>query len=84
MLSLLWVFPALGALWIIGPDCARWFRAENARAGLRAVAFEHWIALLVLALHPAFVWLARHYRKTEPFRTLPPEDAEPPDPGGGN
>jgi hypothetical protein len=70
---MLWFFPSLGALWIIGSDCAKWFGTPSILDGLRAVAFEQWIALAVLALHPVFAVLARHYRKTEPFKIIEPD-----------
>lgn len=52
-LSILWVFPSLGAAWIV-------VRAEPASAGVQAFSdrpVEYWISWLILVLHPMFVWL---------------------------
>jgi len=76
MLSILWVFPSLGALFIIGSDFTRWFQVSSVLAGLRAVALEEWIALGVLLLHLAFVWLALRYRRHEALREVSAEAPE--------
>ena len=84
VLAVLWIFPSLGALWIIASDCARWFLASSFLDGLRAVTFEQWIALPVLALHPVFVQLASHYRKTEPFKPVAQEPESESESSRGN
>ena len=66
--SVIWVFPTIGAAWIVAPDVQHWFSAESVLGGLRAVAFEQWIALVILAAHPVFAGLAWHYHRTEPLR----------------
>ena len=69
-LSVLWIFPSLGALciWIAGGDGR--MRAEGWAAKLQAVTFEQWIAALVLLAQPTFVWLAIRYRRTEKFKEV--------------
>jgi hypothetical protein len=66
--SLLWIFPSTGALFILVPGFRNWFQAGSLLEGLRAVAFEQWIALIVLLAHLVFVGLAWRYRRTEPLR----------------
>ena len=66
--SLLWIFPSAGALFILVPGFHDWFQAGSLLEGLRAVAFEQWIALIILLTHLVFAVLAWHYRRTEPLR----------------
>ena len=68
ILSVIWVFPSFGAGWIVAPDLLRWFRAESFLEGLRAVAFEQWIAIVILLAHVVFAGLAWHYYRTEPLK----------------
>ena len=70
VLALLWAFPSVGALCILIPGLWNWGQAPGWRAVLRDVAFEHWIALGVLLLHPVFVLLAMRFRKTEQPREI--------------
>jgi len=65
VLTLFWMFPSLGALVIIGRDFARWFREPTLLAGFRAVAFEEWVGLGILAIHVIFGTLAMHFRRNE-------------------
>lgn len=78
VLSLLWFFPTGGAVVILWMGIARARRTACWDELLGGIGFEHWIALGVLAAHGAFFWLARHYRRTEPFREAPVEAAELP------
>src|SRR5690349_8335317 len=73
-LSVLWIFPSLGALVIRSLKFDVWRQAESWRTLLSATRFEQWIALLVLVLHPLFVGLGRHYRKNEVPQPLPPSE----------
>jgi hypothetical protein len=68
LVSLLWVFPSAGALFILAPGFRNWSQAHSLAQGLRGVAFEQWIALLILLAHLVFAGLAWHYRRTEPLR----------------
>lgn len=89
MLSVLWAFPSLGALLILGLGWKDWRAAGSVGELLAAVRFEHWIALLLLGLHPVFIGLARHHRRAEVPVPLPPEEesddegADPGSPPGG-
>ena len=54
MLSVLWFFPSIGAVWIL---CAR-------RDNPRGIPIEHWVALALLAAHLMLIMLAlrNHFR----------------------
>ena len=54
-LTLLWIFPSLGAGWIIGSNRA-WLHAVGALAKVNAVRFEQWIAFGLLLAHAWFAW----------------------------
>jgi hypothetical protein len=54
-LTLLWLFPSVGALLLLVHDAA-WWRAGGFLAGLGAVRLEQWIAIGLLALHGWFAW----------------------------
>lgn len=59
MLSILWVFPSIGAFWIL-------FRQPEWKSGgFGAVTIEQWVAVAVLVAHVHFVWLAWLFRRTE-------------------
>lgn len=76
VLSILWVFPTGGAVWILVHD-ARWSRAASIREGVRGVALEQWIALGLLLLHILFIVLAFRLRRTEqPREVAVDEDAD--------
>jgi hypothetical protein len=66
MLALLWIFPSGGALLILGMDCPNWFRAPNAMEGLASVAFQSWIALVLLLSHGVFLVKARPFGSSNP------------------
>ncbi len=65
VLSILWVFPSIGAGWLIGADFRSWLAAKSVMAALSAVKFEQWLALLLLCLHLVFVILALRFRSRE-------------------
>ena len=54
MLSVLWVFPSIGAVWIL---CAR-------RDNPRGIPIENWVAFALLAAHLMLIMLAlqNHFR----------------------
>jgi len=62
-LSLLWIFPSLGALWIIAPALKNWKTAPTFGDSVRLIRLEEWLALLLLAAHVGFVFLAWRNRK---------------------
>lgn len=73
MLSILWLFPSMGAVLILVMTEARWWVAGSFFARLSAVTFEQWIAVVILTAHPAFMWLAWRFRRTEPWKEIEPE-----------
>ena len=68
LVSLLWIFPSAGASFILASGFRNWSQVESLGERLRAVAFEQWIALLILLAHLVFVGLAWYFRRTEPLR----------------
>ena len=68
IVSILWVFPSFGASFILAPGFRNWFQADSFVEGLRTVAFDQWIALIILLAHLVFVGLAWYFRRTEPLR----------------
>ena len=74
VLSVLWIFPSLGALLILVLGAGAWVQAESFRDGLSATRFEQWVALLILLMHLTFHGLARYYGKNEQPREVPPDD----------
>lgn len=59
MLSLLWVFPSVGACWILFSDRA-WMRE-----GIGAVKLEQWVGVGLLLAHVMFLWLRFTFRRSE-------------------
>ena len=70
MLTVLWVFPSLGAAWMIGSDVRSWFGAASVLAALGMIRLEQWIGVAILVAHGAFGWLAWHYRRHEPLQEI--------------
>ena len=73
VLSILWLFPSAGALWILARN-PPWSGALGWREILAAVALEQWIALGLLLLHGIFVGLALRFHLREEPKELPPEE----------
>ncbi len=65
VLSICWILPSLGAVWILFGNGARWFHASTVREGLQSVMFEQWIALGLLCLQLIFVLLALGFRRRD-------------------
>ena len=63
VLSLVWCFPSLGALWLLGTGIKQWSFRDGLLPGLTHVRIEEWIALLLLALHA--VWLLKWRQSTK-------------------
>lgn len=76
VLAWLWIFPSLGAVWILLTSGTEWRHAGGWLDGLRAVRFEQWIAVGMLLLHGFFLVMARRLRRTEPFLEAPPDDED--------
>lgn len=63
VLTVLWMFPTFGALWIIGYGGQPWLRAGSVVEGFSRVSFEEWVAVALLVVHGAFVRWALKYRR---------------------
>ncbi|HXJ61428.1 MAG TPA: hypothetical protein VNU68_32705 [Verrucomicrobiae bacterium] len=70
MLSLLWIFPSAGAVVILAADAPAWIHQPGITQGLASVPLQSWLAVTLLAAHGLFVYLARHYHRTEPWREV--------------
>lgn len=60
MLSLVWCFPSLGALWLLGTGMQSWRFEQGILEGITGVRVEEWIAVLLLGLH--VFWLTQWWR----------------------
>ncbi len=69
VLSICWIFPSAGAVWILFGNGAPWLRAATVREGLQSVTFEQWIALGLLSLQFIFALLALGFGRGERPRT---------------
>ncbi|MSU61650.1 MAG: hypothetical protein EXS31_04495 [Pedosphaera sp.] len=76
MLSLLWIFPSSGALWIILAERSAWRQGLTVLQRLQEVTLEQWIASAILLAHAAFLWFARHYERTESPRLPVPDPSD--------
>ena len=79
MLTVLWVFPSLGAAWMIGSDARRWFDASGFIAAIETIRLEQWIGMAILTAHGVFGWLTWHYRRNEPLQEIVTDDERNPD-----
>ena len=79
MLTVLWIFPSLGAVWMIGSDARRWFDAASFLAALGMIRLEQWIGMAILIAHGVFGWLTWHYRRNEPWQEIVMGDEPNPD-----
>lgn len=77
MLSLLWVFPSFGALFILGRDADEWLRAPSVNAALSAVRMEDWVAAGLLALHLWLITRAVWWRRRETPRRVVATEPNP-------
>ena len=76
VLSILWLFPSAGALWILARN-SPWSGAVGFRETLASVTLEQWIALGLLLLQGLFVALAvRFHFREEPKAFAPEQDTE--------
>lgn len=66
LMSVLWIFPSLGALAIFFTGDLSWRSGAGFSQKLESVPFEQWVALAILFLHPWFIALASRYRKEPP------------------
>ena len=66
VLTVLWVFPSLGGLWILWMHWTVWSGASTLLDGIRMTRLEQWIALALLVTHATFINLTRRYARNEP------------------
>ena len=78
-LTVLWVFPSLGAVWLVAFHDSAWRHANGLLAALGMIRLEQWIGLAILLAHVAFGWLAWHYRRNEPLQEIVMGDEPNPD-----
>ncbi len=55
VLSLLWCFPSLGALWILSTGVPGWKFGRGLVEGLQSVRLEDWVGLALLGVHVAWI-----------------------------
>ena len=65
ILSLLWLFPSFGALWIVAIHWNVWAEPVGLLSKIEATRLEQWIALGLLGLHALFVVLAFRLGRSE-------------------
>ena len=63
MLSVLWLFPSAGAIWIILRDSRNWRTGGRWTEALSSIRLEDWTALLLLLAHVIFLVQAIRYRR---------------------
>jgi hypothetical protein len=64
-LSMLWIFPSLGAIWILYAGRGAWRSSLTLPERVKNLTLEQWIALGLLLLHGVFVALALYFRRLE-------------------
>jgi hypothetical protein len=63
MLSILWIFPSAGAVWIISRNSQYWKTSGRWTEVLSSIRLEDWTALLLLLAQVTFVIQAIRYRR---------------------
>jgi hypothetical protein len=66
VLALLWVFPSLGAVWILAINWKVWANAATVLEAVRTTRIEQWIALGLLVMHGLFLFGALRHRTRQP------------------
>ena len=65
MLTVLWIFPTAGAVWIWFTEWDQ-FRGRAKLSGTwPAMVLEQWVALVLVLLHTVFLALASYYSRKE-------------------
>jgi hypothetical protein len=68
VLSLLWLFPTTGALWILYLNWNVWAKASTLLVAIQTTRLEQWIALLLIVAHAMFALLLVRFARNEPKR----------------
>lgn len=66
VLALLWVFPSIGAVWILAINWKVWANAASVFEALRTTRIEQWMALGLLVMHGIFLFGALRRRRGQP------------------
>lgn len=61
-LALLWILPSLTSIFVI---VYLFPQASGVIEALKLIRVEQWLSLLVLLVHPVFIYLAVRHRRTE-------------------
>ena len=70
ILSVLWLFPSIGASVVLAVSPKHWLRAGSVASGFKLVGVDEWIATAILLAHPLFFWLARSHYRDEPLKAV--------------
>ena len=65
IVSLLWVFPSAGGVWLLFAEEREWLQQTSFGAAVAAVRLEQWIGLGLLALHTLFLGLAIYHARRD-------------------
>jgi hypothetical protein len=66
VLSILWSFPTLGAIWIWASESGRVKTGASLLEKMAAITIEQWLAAILIMLHFAFITLAFYHRREKP------------------
>jgi hypothetical protein len=76
-MAVLWIFPSLGACWIISEGWGHWLDSKSFVAFLKGIRFQEWIAILLLLMHVLWVVLAIVKRPRSPGLHIDPAGSKP-------
>lgn len=65
VLSILWIFPSLTAIWMIARDFSDVRAAQGLGEFLTTVKLEQWVGVILLLVHAVFIFLAIRCRRTQ-------------------
>ncbi len=63
VLSILWIFPSLTAIWMIARDFSAMRNANDVGEFFFAIKLEQWVGVILLLLHAVFIFLAVRGRR---------------------
>ncbi len=63
VLSILWIFPSLTAIWLIARDFSAVRNAHDVGERFSAIKLEQWVGVILLLLHAVFIFLAVRGRR---------------------
>ena len=65
VLSILWIFPSLTAIWLIARDFSAVRNAHNLGELFSAIRLEQWVGIILLFAHALFIFLTIRCRRRE-------------------